>query len=94
MYDAMAWKGLQVSVSNAIVTMYAKNNRLVDAERIFERMGERDSYSWNAMMDGYSMNGCYDDAIELFIDLLDQGLQFDSLALSIVLTACGKDGKN
>ena len=69
--------------------MYVKNNRLRDAERNLEGVGELDSYSWNAMMDGYSMNGCYDDAIEFFVNLLYQSLLFDYLALSIVLTACG-----
>lgn len=79
-----------VSIYNAMVMMYAKSKRLPDAEKIFEGMGERDLYSWNAMMDGYSMNGCYDDAIELFVHLLEQGLQFDHQTLSILLAACGR----
>ncbi|XP_020267000.1 pentatricopeptide repeat-containing protein At3g24000, mitochondrial-like [Asparagus officinalis] len=84
------WKVINISVYNAILSTYAKSNRLKDAEKIFGQMGERDSYSWNAMMDGYSVNGCYTEAIELFIYLLDQGLGFDHLTLSILLTVCGR----
>lgn len=86
--DATAAMG--VSTFNAILTMYAKCNRLVDAERIFKGMRERDSYSWNAMMDGFSINEDYDNAILLFLEMLEEGLQSDHLGLSILLTACGR----
>ncbi|RWR78040.1 Pentatricopeptide repeat [Cinnamomum micranthum f. kanehirae] len=79
-----------VSTYNAILTMYAKCNRLMDAKRIFEGMHERDSYSWNAMMDGFSINGDYDNAVLIFLEMLEEGVQSDHLGLSILLTACGR----
>ncbi|KAK1293334.1 Pentatricopeptide repeat-containing protein [Acorus calamus] len=67
---------------NAIIAMYANNNRLQDAEKIFKRMCIKDSYTWNAMMDGYSTNGFFNESMTLFIDMHKQGLQSDHLAFS------------
>ncbi|XP_058080676.1 pentatricopeptide repeat-containing protein At3g49170, chloroplastic-like [Magnolia sinica] len=78
------------STYNSILTMYAKCNKVADAEKIFKGINKRDSYSWNAMMDGYSINGNYNDVILLFIDMLEQSLQYDHLSFSILLTACGR----
>ncbi|KAF8410132.1 hypothetical protein HHK36_002654 [Tetracentron sinense] len=82
--------GLGVSISNAIITMYAKFNRVADAEKIFKGLKKKDSYSWNAMMDGYSVNDQPEDAIMIFLDVQKEGLPSDHLAFSILLTACGR----
>ncbi|XP_026664996.2 pentatricopeptide repeat-containing protein At2g13600-like isoform X2 [Phoenix dactylifera] len=65
-------KELLLSAFNAVINMYAKNDRLGDAEEVFKGMGERDTYTWNAMMDGYSTNGYFDDALTFFIEMHEQ----------------------
>ncbi|KAK9270687.1 hypothetical protein L1049_026269 [Liquidambar formosana] len=65
-----ATSGVSLPISNAMLTMYAKFNRVADAEKIFKEMKERDSYSWNAMMDGYSSNAQFDGALMIFLDML------------------------
>lgn len=82
--------GLSLSVSNAILKMYAKFNRIADAEKIFKGIKNRDSYSWNAMMDGYSRNAMFEEALKIFLDNLKQGFPLDHLSLSILLTSCGR----
>ncbi|KAL6013255.1 hypothetical protein ACLOJK_003747 [Asimina triloba] len=79
-----------VATYNSILTVYAKCNRLDYSEKIFMGMRKRDSYSWNAMMDGYSINGDHNAAISLFTEMLEQYLQPDHLSFSILLTACGR----
>ncbi|XP_042505639.1 putative pentatricopeptide repeat-containing protein At5g52630 [Macadamia integrifolia] len=81
---------MATSTCNAILTMYTKLNRMADTEKIFDGMGIRDSYSWNAMMDGYSMNGRPSDAIMIFLDMHEQFLPVDNFTFSVVLTACGR----
>ncbi|KAJ0974345.1 hypothetical protein J5N97_016310 [Dioscorea zingiberensis] len=81
---------LYIAAYNAIITMYAKCEMLGEAEKLFNWMGKHDSYSWNAMIDGYSVNGFYDDAIMFFIYMQEQGLKSDHLTFSILLTACGR----
>ncbi|KAG1327168.1 pentatricopeptide repeat-containing protein, mitochondrial-like [Cocos nucifera] len=52
----------------------ATSCRLGDAEKVFKGMDEQDTYTWNAMIDGYSTNGYFDDALTFFIDMHKQGL--------------------
>ncbi|KAI3967022.1 hypothetical protein MKW92_038403 [Papaver armeniacum] len=82
--------GVTTFTSNAILTMYAKSNRIENAEKVFKGMSEKDNYSWNAMMDGYSMNGRPEDSIKIFLDKHEENLPFDYLTFSIILTACGR----
>ena len=46
--------------------MYAKCGRIVDARRVFDRMLEKNVFSWTSMIDGYGKNGFPDEALELF----------------------------
>ncbi|KAI3851143.1 hypothetical protein MKX03_021501 [Papaver bracteatum] len=82
--------GVTTFTSNAVLTMYAKSNRIENAEKVFKGMSEKDNYSWNAMMDGYSMNGRPEDSIKIFLDKHEKNLPFDYLTFSIILTACGR----
>ncbi|KAI3888425.1 hypothetical protein MKW92_009547 [Papaver armeniacum] len=45
---------------------------------------------YNAMMDGYSINGRLEDSIKIFLDRQEKNLSFDYLTFSIVLTTCGR----
>ncbi|XP_010277168.1 PREDICTED: pentatricopeptide repeat-containing protein At2g33760-like [Nelumbo nucifera] len=82
--------GSSVSTCNALLKLYANCSGVEDAEKIFNRMSAKDAYSWNAMMDGYSINGRCNDAIMVFLNMHDQGLPADHLAFSILLTVCGR----
>ncbi|PIA56656.1 hypothetical protein AQUCO_00700783v1 [Aquilegia coerulea] len=81
------WR-LGLSTNNAILNMYAKNNRVAEAEKIFEELIEKDSYTWNAMMDGYSVSGHFDKSVRVFLEMHEQGLSSDYMTFSILLTAC------
>ncbi|KAF0896437.1 hypothetical protein E2562_024306 [Oryza meyeriana var. granulata] len=40
----------QVSVANSLITMFGNMGRVQDAERLFDRMEEHDTISWNAII--------------------------------------------
>ncbi|XP_068657088.1 putative pentatricopeptide repeat-containing protein At3g23330 [Aristolochia californica] len=80
----------ELSVFNSILTMYAKSNKPEVAEKVFYGMSKRDTYSWNAMMDGYSINGCFHETLTTFLDMVEKGLKPDHLGFSILLTACSR----
>ncbi|KAF9600244.1 hypothetical protein IFM89_005068 [Coptis chinensis] len=84
--------GLSISTCNAILNMYAKNSRVSDAEKVFEAISHKDSYTWNVMMDGYSLSGRFADAIRIFLEMHKQGLPSDFMTFSILLTACSRMG--
>jgi pentatricopeptide repeat protein len=57
---------LHVSVGCSLVNMYAKCNSVEDARQVFDKMPERNVVSWTAMITGYALQECGDEAMELF----------------------------
>ncbi|XXG48730.1 hypothetical protein AAC387_Pa02g3096 [Persea americana] len=55
-----------VTVTNALIDMYAKCCMIEDAGYLFERTLHKDRIAWNAMITGYSQNGFGYDALSLF----------------------------
>ncbi|KAI5653039.1 hypothetical protein M9H77_30226 [Catharanthus roseus] len=80
----------EITVSNALLIFYLRVGRMSDAEILFNRMEIRDLVSWNSIISGFTLNGEWLKALELFHALvrLDK-LQPDSITLLGVLPACG-----
>ncbi|KAL2507263.1 Pentatricopeptide repeat-containing protein [Forsythia ovata] len=55
-------------------------------------MGERDLVSWNSMISGYSRMGFAKEAVELFGEMREEGLEPGEMSLVSVLGACGDLG--
>ncbi|KAK9110202.1 hypothetical protein Sjap_018262 [Stephania japonica] len=54
------------AVSNGLIDMYSKCGNVDDARQVFDCMRGRDDISWGTMMAGYTHNGCFVEALELF----------------------------
>ncbi|KAJ0042230.1 hypothetical protein Pint_17920 [Pistacia integerrima] len=80
----------EVSVGNALVTMYGKYGMVDEAERMFNAMNERNLISWTALMSGYVKSGHGGKAIKGFLELLDLGIFCDSSCLATVIDACSE----
>lgn len=87
-------KGLNsiISVVNALVTMYAKCGSLEAACRVFHRMSRKDIVSWNSMISGYGIHGFGREAIQLFEELTDAGVEPNIITFVSVLGACSHVG--
>ena len=55
----------EVFTARSVVDMYFKCKRTGDARRIFDKMRERNLVSRNAMISGYSQNGCSEETLKL-----------------------------
>ncbi|ONK55857.1 uncharacterized protein A4U43_C10F1680 [Asparagus officinalis] len=77
--------GNDVFVLNALVDMYAKCGDIMRACRIFERITDRDSVTWNSMLVGYIRHGLVFEALDTFRGMISTGLDPDSIALSAIL---------
>ncbi|MBA0716084.1 hypothetical protein Golax_014950 [Gossypium laxum] len=77
-----------VVVSNGLLSMYFKFNRLVEARRIFDEMVIRDTVSWNTLICGYSQMELFKESIELFMLMVNR-FKPDLLTITTVLRACG-----
>ncbi|GMQ05524.1 hypothetical protein CsSME_00050516 [Camellia sinensis var. sinensis] len=76
---------LVVSVCNAIISMYGKCGLMGFAKCVFDEMICRDSVSWNSLIAGYSENGIFCEAIEMFSQMHDFLIQPNKYTLASIL---------
>ncbi|XP_062146978.1 pentatricopeptide repeat-containing protein At4g19220, mitochondrial [Alnus glutinosa] len=77
-----------LSVKNCLMDMYSKFHSLTKAELLFNSMTERDLVSWNTMVSGYSQNGYFGEAQNLFRDLLRLYSKCSLSTLLAILPSC------
>eukprot|EP01018_Ginkgo_biloba_P030649 Gb_26651 [translate_table: standard] len=83
---------LDVNVCTALVDMYAKCGSIDIARQLFDKMCKRDVVSWNAMIAAYGMHGHAQDALELFSQMQQTGINPDHITFISVLSACSHAG--
>ncbi|GAB4861403.1 hypothetical protein Ancab_036586 [Ancistrocladus abbreviatus] len=81
-----------VFVSSALVDMYAKCYDLDSATKVFWRMKNRNTVSWNTLIGGYCNSGKPEEAFILFKRMLEEGFEPSPVTFLILLPACGEIG--
>lgn len=82
-----------ISVSNTLLSMYAKSGNLDMSRRIFDQLGDRrDVISWTAMVSGLGMHGHASGAIDCFHQMLRAGVFPSPITFLSVLGACSHAG--
>ncbi|XP_022769234.1 pentatricopeptide repeat-containing protein At1g20230 [Durio zibethinus] len=81
-----------VHVSSALVDMYAKCGRIHLSRLCFDRIANKNSVCWNAIMGGYAMHGKAKEAIDIFHLMQRRGHKPDFISFSCVLSACSQGG--
>lgn len=79
-------------VGNSLITMYARCGELGCARKMFDEITEREVSSWNSMISGYSKMGFAREAVGLFKEMKDAGVEPVEMTLVSVLGACGDLG--
>nr|GMD40334.1 pentatricopeptide repeat-containing protein At2g22070 [Ipomoea batatas] len=78
-----------VSVSNALITMYAKSGNISCARRVFNLIHwKRETVSWTSMILALAQHGFGEDSIQLFENMLAMGIRPDHITYVGVLSAC------
>ena len=80
-----------VELNNRLIGMYAKCGSMKIARKVFDRMPERNIRSWHLMIGGYTENGVGDDALLVFQEMKEAGIQPDSETFVLVLAACARE---
>ncbi|KAL2544815.1 Pentatricopeptide repeat-containing protein [Forsythia ovata] len=81
-----------IHVVHSLIIMNSRCGQLDFAQKLFDEMGERDLVSWNSMISGYSRMGFAKEAVELFGEMREEGLEPGEMSLVSVLGACGDLG--
>ncbi|KAK7257363.1 hypothetical protein RIF29_31289 [Crotalaria pallida] len=84
MYDIFA--------NNSLVNMYAKCGSIEDAGRAFSEIPTRGIVSWSAMIGGLAQHGHGKEALKLFSQMINDGVQPNHITLVSVLCACNHAG--
>ncbi|KAL3518997.1 hypothetical protein ACH5RR_021586 [Cinchona calisaya] len=84
--------GFDLSVANALITMYMRCGCIRYAEFIFDALKKRNPVSWNAIIAGYGMHGRGHDAILAFSQMLEEGFMPTEVTFVSALSACSHSG--
>ncbi|XP_043720889.1 putative pentatricopeptide repeat-containing protein At2g01510 [Telopea speciosissima] len=81
-----------VVVGTALINMYSKSGSLNYAQRVFDRMLEKNVITWTSIITGYAIHGIGSQALEIFQQMLETGVKPNEVTFVSVLTACSHCG--
>lgn len=81
-----------VVIGSAMIDMYSKCGSVEDAYKVFEKMRERNVFSYSSMIVGYAMHGRANAAIDLFEHMLKTEIKPNGVTFVGVLSACSHVG--
>ncbi|KAF8388077.1 hypothetical protein HHK36_026743 [Tetracentron sinense] len=84
--------GEVLSVSNALIDMYAKCGSLMDARRVFDKMLRRNVISWTSMITAFAIHGDADNSLRLFNQMKAERIEPNGVTFVGVLYACSHAG--
>lgn len=80
---------VDLTLYNAMLDMYTKCGSIVDAQKLFDEMPEKDVFSWTTILDGYAKIGEFDAARQVF----DSMPVKDIAAWNVLISAYEQNGK-
>lgn len=77
-----------VFVCNSLINMYSKCGLVQEARAVFDRMANRETVSWNAMLAGLVLNGYGAEAVEKFHHMRAAGLKPTGASFATIIKLC------
>ena len=77
-----------LSVSNALITLYCKNDKVDEARKVFDQMSLRNTVTWNAILSGYVNAGRIEEAKSFFEEMPEKNL----LTLTVMISGLAQNG--
>ncbi|GMI86831.1 hypothetical protein like AT3G26782 [Hibiscus trionum] len=81
-----------VIVGTCIIDMYCKCGRVEMARKAFNCMKVKNVRSWTALISGYGMHGRAKEALEVFYEMIRNGVRPNYITFVSVLAACSHAG--
>ena len=92
-HDEIVNKGLfmekDIMLNNALVDMYVKCGVLQKAQQLVDEHPDRNVISWNSLISGYVQEEQYDEALNCFDRMQNEGHVPDMVTFTCILNACG-----
>lgn len=81
------------AISNSLISMYAKFYSPECARKVFDVMPQRDTISWNSIINCYSQNGCFVQSWKMFREMYLCGFVPKPELIASVLSICVQTGQ-
>ena len=81
-----------IYVANALIDMYFKCGNVEKAVRVFDKMAQKDKFTWTAMIVGHAINGQGKEALDMLSYMLKASITPDEVTYIGVLCACTHTG--
>lgn len=85
-------KEIDVCVDNALLDMYAKCGSMANARAVFRSINNRSVVSWTTMIMGCAQNGEAREALKVFDEMIQEGMEPNYVTFISVLYACSQGG--
>ncbi|XP_010690022.2 pentatricopeptide repeat-containing protein At4g13650 [Beta vulgaris subsp. vulgaris] len=87
-----------LSIRNALVSLYARCGRLREAYQAFEKIDVKDNISWNALISGFAQSGHSEDSLRVYTHMNEAGVEANLFTYSSSISAAAnianvKEGK-
>uniref|UniRef100_A0A1D1YFF5 Pentatricopeptide repeat-containing protein At1g19720 n=1 Tax=Anthurium amnicola TaxID=1678845 RepID=A0A1D1YFF5_9ARAE len=79
-------------VDTKLVSMYAKCGDLDRARKVFAGMRQRNLFTWSAMINGYAREQMWEQVLDLFFHMMEEGVVPDAFLFPKFLQACANTG--
>ncbi|KAM1385708.1 hypothetical protein ACFX2I_031989 [Malus domestica] len=77
---------------NALVDMYARSGKVLQARRVFDSMSKKDEVTYTCMIVGYGVQGEGKAALKLFEEMNLLHIKPDHVTMVSILSACSHSG--
>ncbi|KAF6173005.1 hypothetical protein GIB67_006381 [Kingdonia uniflora] len=81
-----------IFVATSLIDMYSKSGSLKNSYRVFKEVQNKTLALWNSIIMGFSIHGIGKEAILLFKEMCENGVNPDGITLTAVLSACRHSG--
>lgn len=94
MHGHLMKSGVQLiaHAGHTLIDMYAKSGSMEDAKKIFNRLVNRNSVSWNSMLTAFAQHGLANECLSWFGEMLRTGVEPNEVTFLCILTACSHAG--
>ncbi|XP_031264122.1 pentatricopeptide repeat-containing protein At3g22690-like [Pistacia vera] len=77
-------------VENSLIHFYGECGEIDDGRKVFDEMSERNVVSWTSLICAYARKDLAKEAVDLFFEMLEEGIRPNSVTMVCVISACAK----
>ncbi|CAA0806609.1 Pentatricopeptide repeat-containing protein [Striga hermonthica] len=81
-----------IFISNTLIYFYGECGETDSARKVFDIMPETNVVTWTSLICAYSVKDLYREAICLFFEMVDEGVEPNEVTMVSVISSCAKLG--